>query len=163
MTSRTRPRRLTAATGVLTVLTVLAALAPAALAAGHTVDITGFSYSPRELTVAVGDTVTWSNSDAQSHTATADDGGWDSGRIGNNESRSVTLTAAGTFGYHCTIHPEMTAMLTVTGAMGTAPPTDVAVVPGRPGGGGSAEALTFVLALAAFAGVAAARRRSARS
>ena len=117
-------RRLGAAagTGALLVLAA-AAFGPVALAADQTVDIVGISFSPASVTVVVGDTVTWTNADAQSHTATADGGAFDTGTIGGNSSKAVTLTTAGTFAYHCTIHPAMTATLVVTAA-GAPPATD---------------------------------------
>ena len=99
------------------------ALAPAALAADTTIDIAGFAFSPPSVTVKVGDTVTWANSDAQGHTATADNGAWDTGRISGNSSKSVRLTTAGTFTYHCAIHETMTATLVVASAAAP-PPTD---------------------------------------
>jgi plastocyanin len=92
------------------------------LAADRAVKIDGFAFSPPRITVAVGDTVTWSNSDAQSHTATADDGSFDTGTIPGGRSGSATFSAAGTFAYHCKIHPSMTA--TVVVADSTAPATD---------------------------------------
>ena len=54
--------------GILAVL--FGGLGSVALAAGHTVDIAGFAFSPGTITVKVGDTITWTNSDAVSHTAT---------------------------------------------------------------------------------------------
>jgi plastocyanin len=102
-----------------------------ALAADHAVAISGFAFSPREITVTVGDTITWTNSDAQAHTATADDGSFDTGTIGNNASGSATFSTAGTFPYHCKIHSSMTGTITVQAAAGgsggsgaTTPPSD---------------------------------------
>jgi len=102
-----------------------------ALAADHAVAISGFSFSPRNITVAVGDTITWTNSDAQAHTATADDGSFDTGTIGNGGSGSATFATAGTFPYHCKIHSSMTGTITVEAAAGggggstsTTPPSD---------------------------------------
>lgn len=114
--------------------------AGAVLAADHAVAISGFSFSPRNLTIAAGDTVTWTNSDAQAHTATADDDAWDSGTLTNGNSETLTFATAGTFPYHCTIHPEMTGTITVQAATGgpsaapTITPTDTAVEPAEPGG-----------------------------
>jgi plastocyanin len=120
-------RRLGAAAGNAALLVLAAAaFGPVALAADQTVDIVGFSFSPASVTVVVGDTVTWTNADAQSHTATADGGAFDTGTIGGNSSQAVTLTTAGTFAYHCTIHPAMTATLVVTAA-GAPPATDTEV------------------------------------
>jgi plastocyanin len=102
-----------------------------ALAVDHAVAISGFSFSPRNITVTVGDTITWTNSDAQAHTATADDGSFDTGTIGNGGSGSATFATAGTFPYHCKIHASMTGTITVEAAAGggggstaTTPPSD---------------------------------------
>jgi plastocyanin len=135
--------------------TLAAGLGSVALAADHTVDISGFAFSPRELTVKIGDTVTWTNADAQSHTATADDSAFDSGTIGGNASKSVTLTKAGTFAYHCRIHPQMTGTLVVAAA--TPPATDAA--PGGVASDADSRLVAVVLGLAALGGVVLARRR----
>jgi plastocyanin len=102
-----------------------------ALAVDHAVAISGFSFSPRNITVTVGDTITWTNSDAQAHTATADDGSFDTGTIGNGGSGSATFATAGTFPYHCKIHASMTGTITVEAAASgggestaTTPPSD---------------------------------------
>ena len=79
-----------------------------------TVTIADFAFGPAELSVAAGTTVTFVNNDSAPHTATADDGSFDTGEIPPGESATVTLDTAGTFAYHCEIHPSMTATLTVT-------------------------------------------------
>ena len=98
-----------------------------ALAADQDVAISGFSYSPGTVTVSVGDTVTWTNSDAQAHTATGS--GWNTGDLGNGESGSITFQAAGTFDYMCGIHPAMRGTVVVRAAGGTTPPTDTDRLP----------------------------------
>ena len=93
--------------------------APAA-AANVTIAIVGMngsnSYSPNPGTVKVGQTVAWRNADALPHTATADGGGFDTGTIAAGATSSpITMTAAGSFPYHCTIHGfAMAGTLTVT-------------------------------------------------
>lgn len=143
--------------GVLALVLVLP-LAPAALAADHAVDIAGFAFSPQSVTVAVGDTVTWSNADAQNHTATANGGSFDTGTIGGSTSKSVTFSTAGTFAYHCKIHPSMTGTIVVEAAAAP-PPTDTVVVPETSRGDAST---VVVLLLAAGAGFLVARRRFSR-
>ncbi|HET7726086.1 MAG TPA: plastocyanin/azurin family copper-binding protein [Candidatus Limnocylindrales bacterium] len=109
-------------------LAVAALATSPALAADQTVTIEGFAYSPGVVTVTVGDTVTWTNRDGASHTATADDGSFDTGGISGNASDSIEFTTAGEFRYHCTIHPDMTARVVVQAAGGTGatpPATDV--------------------------------------
>ena len=142
--------------GVLAVVLLLP-LAPAALAVDHGVDIAGFAFSPESVAVAVGDTVTWSNADAQNHTATANGGSFDTGTIGGGTSKSVTFSTAGTFAYHCKIHPSMTGTIVVEAAAAP-PPTDAAIL-GSNDPGGPAVAL---LALAAMLGLVLGRRRFSR-
>jgi plastocyanin len=42
-----------------------------------------------------------------SHTATADDGSFDTGTIDEGKLKSETFKQPGTFTYHCEIHPQM--------------------------------------------------------
>ena len=65
------------------------------------------------LTISVGDTVTWRNDDGAPHTTTGDDGLFDSGSLGTGAEFSHTFSEAGTFRYTCTIHPSMVATITV--------------------------------------------------
>ena len=71
------------------------------------------SFSPTSLTVTAGTTVTWKNNDNTTHTATADDGSFDSGNIAPGASFSHTFSAAGTIAYHCSIHTTMKAKVVV--------------------------------------------------
>jgi plastocyanin len=105
----------------------------------YAVDIPGLAFSPEALTVTVGDTVTWTNSDSADHTATADDGSFDSGSLANGESFSHTFSAAGTFPYSCTLHSGMTGTITVQAAaaapgpsQGTSPDTALSATTGSP-------------------------------
>lgn len=77
------------------------------------VSIIDFAFEPAELTVAMGTTVTWTNDDDVTHTVTADDGAFDSGNLPSGETFSHTFDEAGTFPYHCEIHPGMTATVVV--------------------------------------------------
>lgn len=73
------------------------------------------SFSPNPVTVGVGQTVAWRNADVITHTATADGGQFDTGGIApGSTSNPIAMTAAGTFGYHCSIHPTMVGTITVT-------------------------------------------------
>lgn len=49
------------------------------------------------------DTVTFTNSAA--HTATADEGGFDTGRLNKGDSGEITFATAGEFANHCEFHP----------------------------------------------------------
>ncbi|HEX7290611.1 MAG TPA: plastocyanin/azurin family copper-binding protein, partial [Conexibacter sp.] len=63
----------------------------------------------------------WTNADAASHTATADDGSFDTGTLAQGRSGSHAFTSAGTFAYHCTIHPSMHGTVTVVASTTAAP------------------------------------------
>ncbi|MEO7002339.1 MAG: plastocyanin/azurin family copper-binding protein [Ktedonobacterales bacterium] len=65
----------------------------------------------------MGDTVEWVNKDLTEHTTTSDSGdpaSWDSGMLGQNATFSLTFTKAGTYTYHCSIHPTMMGTITAT-------------------------------------------------
>jgi len=79
----------------------------------HFIDISGMAFSPDTITISVGDTITWTNQDGASHTATGDNSEFDSGTLGNGQSFSFTFTAAGTYTYHCAFHSGMTATIIV--------------------------------------------------
>ena len=85
----------------------LAAVGTTASAAAHEVQIKGFAFSPAQVSVSEGDTITFTNLDSAPHTATASDGSFDTGRLGRGESAQITAGAAGTFDYFCRFHPRM--------------------------------------------------------
>jgi plastocyanin len=81
------------------------------------ITISNFAFAPTSVTITAGTTVQWVNKDASTHTTTSDGGdpaSWDSGPLMTNATFSVTFTTPGTYGYHCAIHPFMTATITVT-------------------------------------------------
>jgi plastocyanin len=73
------------------------------------------SYSPNPTTMRVGQTVAWKNNDSTVHNALEDAGErFASGNVNAGETSSPkTMSAAGTFTYHCTIHPGMVGTLVV--------------------------------------------------
>ena len=76
------------------------------------ISIASFAFSPKSATVNAGQKVTVTNSDSVTHTFTSTT--WDSGDI--QPGAAFTLTApseAGTFAYHCSIHPFMVGTLVV--------------------------------------------------
>ena len=80
-----------------------------------TVDINGMYFTPATISVKVGTTVKWTNSDYATHTVTSDNGStFNSGNISSGSSFSYTTTTTGTFPYHCSLHNGMTGTLTVT-------------------------------------------------
>jgi plastocyanin len=82
----------------------------------NSVTISNFAFSPANLTVKKGTTVTWTNQDSTAHTVTETDGqkGPDSSSLGNGKTYSFTFDTVGTFKYKCSIHPEMLGTVTVT-------------------------------------------------
>ena len=74
--------------------------------------LTSTAYSPNPVTVAVGGSVTWTNNDNTAHTSTANNGAWNS-TIAPGGQFTMTFPSAGTFPYHCSIHPGMVGTVTV--------------------------------------------------
>lgn len=79
----------------------------------NAVSIQNFTFSPATLTVKVGDKVTWTNQDSVGHSATADDNSFDTGVLSRGQSGSVTFSKAGTYTYHCSVHPTMKGTIIV--------------------------------------------------
>ncbi len=77
------------------------------------VSIANFAYDPNPVTIAVGDTVTWTNNDGVQHTVTANDGTFQSGTLDPGQSFSFTFTAPGTIDYHCEFHANMSGQVVV--------------------------------------------------
>ena len=71
------------------------------------VEIVEFTYGPDPVVVQVGGKVTWLNQDAAPHTATADDGSFNTGILAHGKLKSETFKQAGTYTYFCEIHPTM--------------------------------------------------------
>ena len=71
------------------------------------VDIVEFTYQPDPVVVQAGGKVIWQNQDTAPHTATADDGSFDTGTIEKGKIGSETFKEPGTFTYFCEIHPTM--------------------------------------------------------
>ena len=84
--------------------------------AGNAVAIKNFAFAPAALTVKVGVKVTWTNQDSDAHTVTSQGSGGalNSKAMNTGDTFSYTFTKAGTYTYLCTIHPFMTAIVTVT-------------------------------------------------
>jgi len=92
---------LTLAAGVL-----LVPMVPAE-AATKDVSIDAHAFMPRNVRVDFGDNVRWTNDDVDPHTATSDQGFWNTGTIDPAGEATQAFTSAGTYEYHCTFHPEM--------------------------------------------------------
>src|SRR5919198_5491771 len=97
---------------------------------GSISDINSWAFTPPELTIEVGQSVTWTNAGSQAHSATADGGGFDTGLIQPDNSKTVSLTTPGTYAYHCTPRPWMKGTITVLAA--AAAPAPAAPAPAAP-------------------------------
>ena len=71
------------------------------------VEIVEFAYQPDPVVVRTDGKVIWQNEDSAPHTATADDGSFDTGTIEQGKLKSETFKQAGTYAYFCEIHPTM--------------------------------------------------------
>jgi plastocyanin len=79
----------------------------------NTVVIQNFAFSPNNLTVKAGTTVTWINNDSTAHTVVSDTGAFQSQNLNNGDKFTFNFTKAGTYSYHCSIHPSMTGTIVV--------------------------------------------------
>jgi plastocyanin len=77
------------------------------------VDIADFAYDPDPVRVQAGGKVIWLNEDSAAHTATADDGSFETGEIDEGKLKSESFKQPGTFTYHCRIHPQMKGTIEV--------------------------------------------------
>jgi plastocyanin len=71
------------------------------------VEIVDFAYDPDPVTIQEGGKVTWINRDAEAHTATADDGSFDTGTLEEGKLKSESFKEPGEYPYFCEIHPQM--------------------------------------------------------
>ncbi|HEV7615722.1 MAG TPA: cupredoxin family copper-binding protein [Solirubrobacterales bacterium] len=71
------------------------------------VEIVDFAYDPDPVRVQVGGKVIWLNQDSDAHTATAEDGSFDTGSLAEGKLKSETFKQAGAYAYVCSFHPTM--------------------------------------------------------
>src|SRR6266404_3891307 len=86
----------------------------AAARAMETVPVQNFAFIGDPLTINAGDTVTWTNNDSVTHEPVSDTGAFDTGVIAPGNSASFKFASAGTYPYHCSIHPFMKGTIIVT-------------------------------------------------
>jgi plastocyanin len=82
-------------------------------AEGAQVVMRSLAFDPGTVTITAGETVTWTNEDSTNHTVTADEGQFESGDLGSGETFSLTFNEAGSYAYHCSIHPSMKGTVVV--------------------------------------------------
>lgn len=81
--------------------------------AGPTVEVKDFTYTPANLTVPSGATVTWKFEDSAPHDVLADDQSFRSALLNDGETYQFTFTESGSYPYICSIHPYMMGTVTV--------------------------------------------------
>ncbi|MET7692011.1 plastocyanin/azurin family copper-binding protein [Streptomyces sp. NPDC005483] len=116
-------RGLLRAAAALALLTVWLLPSGQASAASYSVAMKGYAFSPASLSVPAGSTVTWTNYDTAPHDVKTTSGplSLHSPMLNKGQSWSFTFTTAGSYGYVCTVHPDMTAGITVRAARAPAP------------------------------------------
>jgi plastocyanin len=77
------------------------------------ITIDNFTFTPKELTVAVGTKVKWVNHDDIPHTIVEKKTTFRSKALDTDDSYSFTFTSAGTFDYFCGLHPHMVGQVIV--------------------------------------------------
>jgi plastocyanin len=80
------------------------------------VEIVDFAYDPDPVTIEEGGKVIWINRDSAPHTATADDGSFDTGDLEEGKLKSETFKEPGEYTYFCEIHPTMHGVVEVVPA-----------------------------------------------
>lgn len=85
-----------------------------ALAEDARVSIDNFTFTPAELTIVQGTTVTWTNADDIPHAVAASDKLFKSKALDTDDGFSFTFSAAGEYAYFCSLHPHMTGKIIVT-------------------------------------------------
>ncbi len=78
------------------------------------VTIANFAFSPQNVSISVGDTVRWTNTDDATHRIGPSGGSAWTGNLGNGGSGTEAFNSVGTFNYICQIHPSMTGSVTAT-------------------------------------------------
>ena len=79
-----------------------------------TIHMSGSMFTPANVQIKVGTTITWINQDSVPHSVTFKNGMKDSGTFAQGQSYHYTFTHVGTFAYYCTVHSEMLAQVVVT-------------------------------------------------
>jgi len=109
-----RKHRFSAAVlGVLLLIGTAGSRAAAADSSTVAVQIDNFSFTPQEIKVKAGSTITWTNRDDIPHTVVSTDEAFKSKALDTDDKFTTTLTKPGTYTYFCSIHPKMTGKIVV--------------------------------------------------
>jgi plastocyanin len=88
--------------------------APSQAEGTNQVTIDNFTFQPQEITVNVGDTVTWTNRDDIPHNVRATGGAtWKCAVMDTGGTCDIPFKTAGEFTYFCALHPKMVGKVIV--------------------------------------------------
>jgi plastocyanin len=107
---RPSARALVACAAIAVPAVVALAAAPAQVV---NVDIAKFAYGPKDITVAPGTRIVWTNHDEAPHTVTGKDKTFASEGMDTDDTFDHTFDREGDFEYLCTVHPFMTGVVHV--------------------------------------------------
>jgi len=79
------------------------------------VEIMNFAFMPARVEVSPGTRLVWTNEDSDPHTVTTDRPGFTSQALDTGQTYGEVVARAGTYAYHCTIHPFMHGTVVVEG------------------------------------------------
>ncbi len=82
-------------------------------ATAHTVVIKDFAFTPKNIEIKAGDSITWVNEDNMRHSATDLNGAFDTGLLDQGQEATLTFAGAGKFEYRCTPHANMRGTITI--------------------------------------------------
>ena len=85
----------------------------AAVKSGAKVSIVNFAFTPGEITIAPGETVTWTNDDGAPHGLEYQDGAKGVDPLLPGSSFSRRFDRPGAYEYNCSVHPYMTGRVVV--------------------------------------------------
>lgn len=90
-------------------LLLLSFIVSSLFSAQHIVDQKNRTYIPNKLTVSVGDTIIFKNSDNYPHISSSSDpiNGFNTGLQKKGEEKVITINGKSDFIIKCTIHPNM--------------------------------------------------------
>ena len=77
------------------------------------VSIANFAFTPAEIAISPGDSVTWSNDDGAPHGLEYQDGGKGTDLLLPGASFTRRFDRPGTYDYHCSVHPYMNGRVVV--------------------------------------------------
>ena len=79
----------------------------------YAVNLSGYAFKPKTLTISAGDSVIWTNRDPAFHDVTSDTNLFNSGVMTTGKTFKYTFKESGTYQYHCESHPYMKGVISV--------------------------------------------------